>query len=169
LLSAGSQCRVESPSSRRTQYCQSASIWLSDHTNVSKFTVEQIAKVKEFIGPLGPRVHGGWMMSGTIVFAEGTDWTASSGIFNWVIDYLARTVDDESTREALRVIDEQNFRWLNLADLSETGRREVLSKLADGIVTYSEEKLPETAQREDALATVGELAELARAILSNRK
>jgi len=114
-------------------------------------------------------VHGGWMMSGTIVFAEGTDWTASSGIFNWVIDYLARTVDDEPTREALRVIDEQNFRWLNLADLSETGRREVLSKLADGIVTYSEEKLPETGRREDALATVGELAELARAILSNRK
>jgi hypothetical protein len=108
-------------------------------------------------------------MSGTIVFAEGTDWTASSGIFNWAIDYLARTVDDEPTREALRVIDEQNFRWLNLADLSETGRREVLSKLADGIVTYSEEKLPETARREGALAMVRELAELARAILSNRK
>ncbi len=102
------------------------------------------------------------MMSGTIVFDEGTDWSASSGIFNWVIDYLARTVDDQPTREALKLIDEQNFRWLNLADLSDVGRQQVLSRLAQEILTYSNEQLPETAQRQDAITKVEELADLAR-------
>jgi hypothetical protein len=103
------------------------------------------------------------MMSGTIVFGEGSDWSASSGIFNWVVDYLANTVDDQPTRDALRVIDEQNFRWLNLADLSDVGRQQVLSKLAQEIAAYSDEQLPEAAQRQDAAAKIEELAELARA------
>jgi hypothetical protein len=100
-------------------------------------------------------------MSGTIVLAEGTDWTASSGVFNWVIGWLAGMVDDQGTRDELRLIDEQNFRWLNLADLSDIGRRQVLSTLAQEIVHRADEQLPETALRQEALAKVGELAELA--------
>ena len=101
------------------------------------------------------------MMSGTIVFGEGTDWSASSGIFSLVIDYLAHAVDDQPTRDALRLIDEQNFGWLNLADLSDIGRRQVLSKLGQDLVTYAGEQLPATAYKQDAIAKVGELVELA--------
>jgi hypothetical protein len=43
------------------------------------------------------------MMSGTIVFGAGTDWSASSGIFRLVIDYLAHAVDDELTRDVSKV------------------------------------------------------------------
>jgi hypothetical protein len=42
-------------------------------------------------------------MSGTIVFREGTDWTASSGVFNWVIGCLAGSVKDQDTRDELRL------------------------------------------------------------------
>ena len=108
------------------------------------------------------RTDGWSAMSGTIVLGAGTDWSASSGVFNLVIDYLARTVDDQMTRDALRVIDEQNLRLLTLADLSDVGRRQVLSKLGQEIVTYAIEQLPATPQRQDAIAKVGELAELAR-------
>jgi hypothetical protein len=101
-------------------------------------------------------------MSGTIVFGEGADWSVSSGVFNWVINYLADTVDDELTRDELRLIDEQNFRWLNLSDLSETGRQQVLSILRQDIEPYAREKLPPTELREDTVAKIGELGELAR-------
>ena len=100
-------------------------------------------------------------MSGTIVFGDGVDWSASSGVFNWVIGHLADAVDDESTRDELRLIDEQNFGWLNLADLSSIGRQQVVSKLGQELVTYAGEQLPATAYKQDAIAKVGELVELA--------
>ena len=101
-------------------------------------------------------------MSGTIVFGDGTDWSASSGTFSLVIDYLSRAVDDAPTQGALRLIDEQNFGWLNLADLSNIGRRQVLSKLGPELVTHADEQLPATAYKQDAIAKVGELVELAK-------
>ena len=60
------------------------------------------------------------------------------------------------------MIDEQNFGWLNLADLSDVGRRQVVSKLGQELVTYAGEQLPATAYRQGAIAKVGELVELAR-------
>jgi hypothetical protein len=101
-------------------------------------------------------------MSGTIVFGDGVDWSASSGVFNWVIRYLADAVDDQATRDELRLIDEQNFGWLNLADLSETGRRQVLSVLSHDIESYAEENFPRTDLRAQVLANIGELAKLAK-------
>jgi hypothetical protein len=104
------------------------------------------------------------MMSGTIVFGDGRTWSASSGVFNWIVAYLADTVHDQPTRETLREIDEQNFRWLSLVDLSDDGRRLVLSALRDKIVPYSEQHLPHTDHRDEAVGRIGELATLARSI-----
>lgn len=101
-------------------------------------------------------------MSGPIVFGGGTEWTASSGVFNWVVDHLANTVADQPTRDDLRLIAEQNFRWLDLADLSDTGRRAVLAELAANMVAHSGEHLPVAAARQDAMAKLAQLADLAR-------
>jgi hypothetical protein len=60
-----------------------------------------------------------------------------------------------------RLIDDQNFGWLNLADLSDIGRQQVLSKLGQDLVTYAGEHLPVTAYRQSAVTRVGELVELA--------
>jgi len=60
-------------------------------------------------------------VSGTIVFDSETDWSASSGIFNWVIDYLANHVDNEHSREQLRLIEKYSFRWLDMSDLPPEG------------------------------------------------
>jgi hypothetical protein len=106
------------------------------------------------------------MMSGTIVLGDGTDWSASSGIFSLVIDYLAHTVDDQATRDVLRLIDEQNFGWLDVADLSDIGRQQVLSRLGQELVTYAAEQLPATAYKQDAIAKVGELVELGETMAS---
>jgi hypothetical protein len=102
------------------------------------------------------------MMSGTIVLGAGADWSASSGLFYWVIGYLADNVADESTGDTLRLIDEQNFGWLTMADLSEAGRQQVLTLLDHEIVGYSGRQLPAGPLHDDAVAKVGELAEPAR-------
>jgi hypothetical protein len=104
------------------------------------------------------------MMSGTIVFGDGPDWSASSGVFNWVVGYLADTVTDQPTRDTLREIDEQNFRWFSLVDLSEEGRRLVLSALRETIVPYADQHLPHTDLRGDVLELIGELATLAKSV-----
>ena len=96
------------------------------------------------------------------MIADGADWSASSGIFSWVIGYLGDMVADEPTRDTLHLIDEQNFGWLNLADLSEAGRQQVLTLLDHEIVGYSERELPAGPLHDDAVAKVGELSELAR-------
>ena len=57
-------------------------------------------------------------MSGTIVFGDGVDWSASSGVFNWLIGHLADAVDDQATRDELRLIDEQNFGCRSEAPMS---------------------------------------------------
>ena len=101
------------------------------------------------------------MMSGTIVFGESSDWTASSGVFNWVVGYLADTVDDQPTRDELRLIYDQNFRWLNLADLPDAGRRQVLFVLGHDLVSHGKEHLPLTDQRDEVVAEISELAALA--------
>jgi hypothetical protein len=98
-------------------------------------------------------------MSGTIVFDGGSDWSASSGTFNWVIDYLASHVEDLQTREQLRLIEEQNFRWLNMSDLPPEGQRQVRAILSQEIVQYSEQNLPDTPLRGDAIELVQELAD----------
>lgn len=105
-------------------------------------------------------------MSGTIVFGGGTDWRASSGIFRLVIGYLSDVVDDRQTHDALRLIDEQNFGWLNLADLSHIGRQQVLSKLGQELVAYASNQIPATAYRQDGIAKISELVELARTTAS---
>jgi hypothetical protein len=71
---------------------------------------------------------------------------------------------DQPTRETLREIDEQNFRWLNLIGLSDDGRRLVLSALREKILPYADQHLPHTDHRGDAVGKIGELAALAQSI-----
>jgi hypothetical protein len=102
-------------------------------------------------------------MSGTIVFADKTDWSVSSGIFNWVIEFLVDTVNDEPSRDTLQLIVEQNFGWLNFADLSDEGRREVLALLSRKVVPHAEEHFPHSPYRDGALKVIRELGDMAKA------
>lgn len=100
-------------------------------------------------------------MSGTVVFGDGEKWSASSGVFNWVVGFLIDRVEDGLTRDELSLIDEQNFCWLDLAQLNADGREAVLRALGSALVPYSEERLPDTSHRDATLNALRELAELA--------
>lgn len=100
-------------------------------------------------------------MSGTIVFNYRCEWSASSGIFNWVNEFLIGRVAPGPDRETLRLIDEQNFRWLDIARLTEVGAAQVLVALRAELVPYSQRNLPDTPYREGALGVIQKLAKIA--------
>jgi hypothetical protein len=103
-------------------------------------------------------------MSGTIVLDEREKWSASSGVFNWVVEFLAAVVEDPGTKDELTLIEEQNFGWLDCAQLSAQGRREVLDSLGAKLVPYAEHHFPDTPTRDDAIDLMARLSNLALAV-----
>jgi hypothetical protein len=103
-------------------------------------------------------------MSGTIVLDEREKWSASTGVFNWVVELLAATVEDPGTKDELTLIEEQNFGWLDCAQLSGRGRHEVLDALAARLVPYAEQHFPDTPARDDAIDLMAKLSNLAIAL-----
>jgi hypothetical protein len=102
-------------------------------------------------------------MSGTIVLGRGRPWDVSSGIFYWVVEFLARSVIDPETRATLALIGEQGFGWLDCAQLSEVGRDQVLSALRRDLVPDAVSNFPVRPLRDGASAVLRELAALADA------
>lgn len=103
-------------------------------------------------------------MSGTIVLDARDKWSASSGVFNWVVEFLAAAVEDAATKDELSLIEEQNFGWLDCAQLSEQGRREVLEALRTRLVPYADRQFPDTPVRDEAIDLIVKLANLAFAV-----
>ena len=101
-------------------------------------------------------------MSGTIVFGPEVDWFVKSGLFNWVVPFLRDRVQDPATRDELALIDEQNFKWLDLRELSDAGRAEVLALLANELVPFAELHFPDTQWKAANVDLMRELAALAR-------
>ena len=66
-------------------------------------------------------------MSGNIVRTGSPDWwNASSGVYYWVVDYLAEVVTDADVAEQLRAASTHGFRTFDLDDLTPAQRQEVL-------------------------------------------
>jgi hypothetical protein len=64
-------------------------------------------------------------MSGTFVLGDRT-WSASSGVYYWVVDYLAEQVTDGDIAEQLKAVSTHGFRTFDLGDLTLAQRQEVL-------------------------------------------
>ncbi|MFB9238470.1 hypothetical protein ACFFWC_23565 [Plantactinospora siamensis] len=73
-------------------------------------------------------------MASTIFVSDEYGWTASWGLFEWVIEFLLGTVGDEPTRQELRQVMEHNLGAVMVSELSAPGRREVLDALRTGLV-----------------------------------
>ena len=102
------------------------------------------------------------MMAGTIELGGGSRWDVPSWAFNFVLAYLAGTVDDESIAEGLREIDEENLGFLSLDQFGPAVRTRILTLLHDGLVPYAEEHLPEELPgRPGGISRLRELADLA--------
>lgn len=89
----------------------------------------------------------------------GSAWSASYGLFDWVVDALADRVDDPAAAAALREITEHGLGYLDPADLGETGQAQVLA-LIPTLPEVADRELPPSAARDDVVQHVRELAAL---------
>ena len=65
-------------------------------------------------------------MSGNILLPDGRMWSASSGVYHWVVDYLAAAVTDRELAEQLRAASVHGFRTFDLGAVTPEQRQEVL-------------------------------------------
>jgi hypothetical protein len=73
-------------------------------------------------------------MANTIFISDEYGWTASSGLFEWVLEYLLKCIDDAATKETIQQVVQHRLGSLDVTQMSEAGRREVLSALRTGMV-----------------------------------
>ena len=101
-------------------------------------------------------------MSGNITCAGSPDWwIASSGTYYWVLGYLASAVSDEAVAEQFRAAVTHGFRTIDLGDLTEAQRREVLALIRGPLVPAVAARFPGPGG--EAVRTfVGELEKLAK-------
>jgi hypothetical protein len=88
-------------------------------------------------------------MANTIFISDEYAWTASSGLFEWVLEYLMKSVDDAATKETIQQVVQHGLGSVDVTQMSEAGRREVLSALRTGMVAAAEAS-PELIQHQPA-------------------
>lgn len=93
--------------------------------------------------------------------AGGGTWTASFGLFDWVVDAVADRVTDPAVAATLREITEHGLGYLDPAELGAAGEAEVLA-IIPTLPDVAERELPASPGRADVLAHVRELADLVR-------
>ena len=100
-------------------------------------------------------------MSGNLVLPDGRWWTASSGVYHWVLGHLAGAVTDPAVAESFRLASEHGFRTIDLGDLPPAAREEVLALLRGPLLPAVEARFP-GPDGEAVRAFVAELRDLAR-------
>jgi hypothetical protein len=102
-------------------------------------------------------------MSEVIVLDKSHSWSASSEVFSPVLDYLEQYVVDVDTVVEVRLINEQNFRRLDLSKLSAVGRSQIFEVLKSGfLVDYVNKLIASGSADEIVLGVTSELVGLAR-------
>ena len=86
-------------------------------------------------------------MSRDIFLSDEYGWSATSGLFDWVVEFLLETVDDLQVREQLELAHEGRIEVLNFKSLSDSGRKEVLQVLSKQLRTVAESRLASTLRR----------------------
>ncbi len=82
-------------------------------------------------------------MSGEIGRSGSADWwSASSGTYYWVLDYLAAEVTDGEVAEQFRAATTHGFRTVDLGHLTPAQRREVLDLIQGPLAPAAAARFP---------------------------
>lgn len=82
-------------------------------------------------------------MSKDILVSEEYGWSASFGLFEWTVGFLRDAVTDESTKDWLRTVLDENLGVVDLSTLPERGRREILHALRESFVPAINARFPD--------------------------
>ena len=90
-------------------------------------------------------------MADSILLSDEYSWTASFGVFNWVLEFLAGRVTDVATQDQLRHVVDKHIGVVDVRQLSEQGRQQIMRALREDLVDAAESSTefdqPEIARR----------------------
>jgi hypothetical protein len=101
-------------------------------------------------------------MGGDLKISPDRWWTASGGLFDWVVGWVANQVDNASLAASLQEIVDAHLGMLALEDLPDDHRRAVLKVLCERLVPAARAELnPVGIDLKDVLAHLQTLADMA--------
>lgn len=98
-------------------------------------------------------------MAGTVAIGPDRRWSASTWLFDWVVEYLAAAVSEPVLADELRQIVGDNLGWLGLADYGRDAERELWGLIRTRLVGGADAAFSESmVNRSEALAHLQRLA-----------
>jgi hypothetical protein len=96
-------------------------------------------------------------MADSIFLSDEYGWTASFGLFEWVLKFLLEHVSDPATRQELQTVHDLHLGAVDVRELPDAGRVEIMRALREDLAAAAESSTefvqPELARR----FTVGHL------------
>ena len=99
-------------------------------------------------------------MAGLIRLTPDVDWTASGGLFEFTLEYLADHIDDNQAAAWLREVVDNNLGSVWITEFPGRTQREIIDALRSGLVNTAERDLPETDRKAAALDELRRLVDL---------
>jgi|ERR1700722_6590327 hypothetical protein len=106
-------------------------------------------------------------MAGTISISAGTEWSAASWLFGWVLEAVASQSRDEQLKAYLTERVEENTGWLSLDDLAAGQRDAVRQIISTSLMDVADRELPESMPGRPA--TLALLTELVSAVSAGQR
>jgi hypothetical protein len=79
-----------------------------------------------------------------LLLKPGVDWTATGGLFDWVLQFLIPRLSDKEAVERLYTIANGNLGSLWISEFPTPVRLQAIAALRAGLVTAAEQGPPET-------------------------
>ena len=90
-------------------------------------------------------------MADTLFLSDEYGWTASFGLYNWVLEFLLERVSDPATRQELQTVHDTELGAVDVRQLPDGGRAEIMRALREDLVAAAESSTrfdqPEVARR----------------------
>jgi hypothetical protein len=81
-------------------------------------------------------------VAGSVGVSDGLLWSATSGLFCWVLNDIARHTNDVELAVHLTEIDRENLGWFGLADITPAQRSEVRRIISEHLVDDAGRQFP---------------------------
>ncbi|MEV6041829.1 hypothetical protein AB0L65_62760 [Nonomuraea sp. NPDC052116] len=100
-------------------------------------------------------------MANDIFVSDEYAWTASFGVFEWVVEFLLEAIEDAATEEHLSLVLSAGLGSVDLRGLPDAGRAQILRALRGPLVQAAESSLALTQPEPARRFTIGHVKVLA--------
>jgi|SRR3954466_6147671 hypothetical protein len=99
-------------------------------------------------------------MAGTIAVSPDSRWSASTWLFDWVVEHLAKNVEEPKLHHELMEIVEENLGWFGLSDYGPDAEHQFRTLIRTRLVQEASAEFSESmANRSGALDNLRQLVD----------